>query len=656
MFIRLFARLFPAAPVARFRLGVEPLEDRLTPNNRFVVPYGVTADGVTNFHSLAAALTTFDTSTSTGIGNGSVIEVEPFSIPGVITNANLAAMNATNVTVRGAAGFAPSELPVITDGDDINVTAADTGLTLQNLNLRLDYQLEFYTNGSIRGCSVLVGATGHNGILFSGTTAAVLQGNTIADTGGMPSTLVLIDTGMNSADLIDGNTIISTSRTSTLLNLSTQYSGVISDVVSNNTLIRADAQGSIAEAPMAIFYQAPGVTIRNNTFKDAGAFNTALVIYYTTGVQVLDNVFALNYAANSAGAALDIEGQAGNGASGTVRGNSFSTGPNGRAINLAVNEATTFDVKVERNTFLENKVGVNVTATAVTAAVGHIDLGGGALGSAGGNNFRGFRTAATSTSGAVVLNSGTYNTSAQTLSAQGDLFGVADPEAVIWDKADGFYPADVLPTGNLTANGAFVQALYTRYLHRVGNVSNANDAGAWVNAMANGLPAATVANGIIRSPEALGYAVDDLYRTILGRDADAYGRQYHVNLLANGWTVEQVQMGLYGGAEYAVRLVSNNAYVTSLFTTLLDRVPSAADLNAWLNLLPTLGRGGVAAGFINSIEYRNRVVKGLFFDLLKRTTATAPSAPDIAAWVNTGQDVLNLRTSFAASAEFYVVG
>ena len=652
MLTRLLSRLFPAAPVARSRFGVEPLEDRLTPNNRFVVPLTVTADNVTNFHSLAAALTT------SGLTSGNVVEIEPASTPGDITNANVAAINAQNVTIRGAAGFAPSELPVVRTADAITVTWAANELTLQNLNLRLDYLLKFTANVAVRNSYIVVGATGNNGIDCYFTNHVDLRGNTIVDTGSTASRyLVGVDPYSTSINTIQGNTIVSSSASTTLLS----YGGnpeFAYDVVSNNTFVRSVPFGSAGGPKMVSFAHGSWVTIRNNTFRDDRAENAALHIDGAVNAYVSDNVFALNYPAFSpGGAALELSGTAANGVLATIQGNSFATGPYGRAIDLAVNDATTFDVKLERNTFLENSAGVHITASSAAAAVSHIDLGGGGQGSLGGNNFRGFPGRASGTSvGAIIVDGGGINLSAQTVLAQGNLFGVADPETVIYDRADSGTQADVLATNAPTGNAAFVQALYARYLHRVGTLANPNDAGAWVNFMAAGGTQAQVANGIIRSQEALGYVVDDLYRTILGRDADDEGRSHHVNLLANGWTVEQVQMGLYGGAEYAVRFPGNAAYVANLFYTLLDRVPSAADLNAWLNLLPSLGRGGVAAGFINSVEYRNRVVKGLFFDMLKRTTGTAPTAQQVTSWVNTGLDVQSLRIAFAGTLEYYIYG
>src|SRR5262249_27000945 len=149
-------------------------------------------------------------------------------------------------------------------------------------------------------------------------------------------------------------------------------------------------------------------------------------------------------------------------------------------------------------------------------------LGGGPLGSAGGNNFRTFKSAAASNAGAIVV---AANTSAEgTLQAQNNLFGTADPETAVFDSADDATAANVVTTGAPTGNAAFVQALFLKFLHRVGNLASPSDAGGLVAALNGGTPVSAVAAAIVRSPEALGLVVDGLYRNILGRDADAAGR------------------------------------------------------------------------------------------------------------------------------------
>src|SRR5439155_3995641 len=94
---------------------------------------------------------------------------------------------------------------------------------------------------------------------------------------------------------------------------------------------------------------------------------------------------------------------------------------------------STLNVKVEGNDFHFNQVGVDVPPGPGSGSVAGIDLGGGTLGSKGGNNFRSFSAAATTTSGAIVVSAPLV---AGTISAQKNIFSVANPETVIFDQND----------------------------------------------------------------------------------------------------------------------------------------------------------------------------------------------------------------------------
>jgi hypothetical protein len=109
----------------------------------------------------------------------------------------------------------------------------------------------------------------------------------------------------------------------------------------------------------------------------------------------------------------------------TISNNAFHT--NGQADGLILVGGPTLQALVQGNSFTSNKVGVRVTGDGTTA--GTVDLGGGSLGSTGGNDFSTF-TAATANSFAV----GLFGVSASyTLHAQSNVWGVSDPTTVIAD-------------------------------------------------------------------------------------------------------------------------------------------------------------------------------------------------------------------------------
>ena len=218
----------------------------------------------------------------------------------------------------------------------------------------------------------------------------------------------------------------------------------------------------------------------------------------------------------------------------------------------------------------------------------------------------------------------------------------------------------------LTGNAAFVQTLYFDFLKRLGDVSNPNDAGSWVNALNAGiLTPQAVANDIARSPEALGILVDGLYVKILNRPSDPTGRAAFVAFLQHGGTVEQAIVIMVTSPEYTALTGGTDAgFIQSLYNQLLGRTPSPAELAAWLSALPSLGRVGVANAFVHSSEFRGDVVQelygftyapvqsvaSLFVNLLHRTSA--PAAAEINGWVNSGLDILTVDIAIAGSVEF----
>jgi hypothetical protein len=211
--------------------------------------------------------------------------------------------------------------------------------------------------------------------------------------------------------------------------------------------------------------------------------------------------------------------------------------------------------------------------------------------------------------------------------------------------------------GNIDPNFAFVQALYNDFLGRNGSQG---ELATWVNVLPS-LGQAGVATGVIRSPEGLTHEVDGLYVRLLGRSAVGGEEQGWVSLLGGGATEEQVSAGILSSPEFAAHanaLVGGGNpdanFVQALYQLLLARTPGPAEANDWLSVLPTLGRAGVAAGFLASPEYRADVIAPLYSALLDR--ATAPSMAEVSGWVSSGLDFLRIELGFASSPEYFANG
>jgi hypothetical protein len=213
-----------------------------------------------------------------------------------------------------------------------------------------------------------------------------------------------------------------------------------------------------------------------------------------------------------------------------------------------------------------------------------------------------------------------------------------------------------------TANQRFVADLYVDLLHR------APDAGGlanWSAQLDRGASRAQVVQGIENSGEHLGLVVNGLYQTLLGRTADPGGLQNFVQFLQNGGTVEQVSLILVTSGEYASENASSSAFIQSLYTKVLGRIASQAEVSAWLGILPGLGRAVVANAFLGSYEFRSNAVEQMygflpapagsvatvFSDLLQRPVA--PSTAEINGWANSTLDLRTIETLFAGGGEFY---
>jgi hypothetical protein len=125
----------------------------------------------------------------------------------------------------------------------------------------------------------------------------------------------------------------------------------------------------------------------------------------------------------------------------TVAGNTIDTG--GKRIGLLIDTAgqpNDLAVKVEGNDFRNNAVGVSIWGN--TISPGTIDLGGGALGSMGQNDFRGF-TAATAAQGRFAI--ALHMTNAQAVvAAKLNLWSESNLGAVIKDGTDNVAHAEAV--------------------------------------------------------------------------------------------------------------------------------------------------------------------------------------------------------------------
>jgi hypothetical protein len=481
-------------------------------------------------------------------------------------------------------------------------------------------------------------------VVASPVNHMVIQGNEIFSS--VTEFLIDISASTGSQNIIAGNSITSTSDG---IDIEYEGSGVTSDVVRDNVMV-ADTGFDVTGIRVGAGIN--GLTIEGNTITDPPRLNgeASTGVAAAAGVlnlTIMDNTFDFGDQAHNT--AIVIGGGAeGVNTSASIIGNTITV--KGVGILLAPLATGAFDIRIQTNDFLAATPGVEVRIIDGGASLAGIDLGGGAQGSVGANNFRFDNVAATSTNnlagsnsvGAIVIGGGTG-----AVSAQNNIFGSIGPAASVWDNSDDPSLPQVVTTGNPTGNAAFVQALFVRFLHRAANLTNQADGGFFVTQLNNGVSAASVVNAIVRSAEAFDFVVDDLYEMILNRDADAAGETNFVNQLTSGATLESVEAFFYASPEYLNRFSGDRAFVVSLYATVLNRTAADSEYQSWINQIPTIGRAGVASAILNSSEARGNAAASLYPSLLKRTASTA----EIASWANSGLDELSIQTDIAASSE-----
>jgi len=206
-----------------------------------------------------------------------------------------------------------------------------------------------------------------------------------------------------------------------------------------------------------------------------------------------------------------------------------------------------------------------------------------------------------------------------------------------------------------SSSAAFIEEMYEE---RLGRLASQSELSSWMKVLeASGQQA--VAVGIEDSLEARTNLVKNLYLHYLGRAAVNGEEQGWVRLLMNGETEEQVIAGLLSSSEFYARaqtMVSSGTpdqrFVQALYLVVLNRSATSAEVSFWVGRLPTLGRFGVALGFLESAEFRDAVITAYYVELLQRP----PDSLGLAAWQGSGKGLGQIRLNFEESAEFFANG
>jgi hypothetical protein len=562
----------------RAQLLVEGLETRLVPASLFVVPFSQVAD-TTHLHSLAAAIA------AAASASGGTVTIEPGASPDSTQPVNVPSSQ-TGLTIQGDPNVPASILP------EEQLTVDGATITLANLNL-----------GSLS-----------------------LNSDSTGDTVSKCLIVSLSEFARNSSftqNTITGSAVV---QPAGLL-----FSAIGSVLIANNTF-------SSVAGPLLQITKCTGVTVTGNTFS-GGARDTSLIVVTDAGSSRGTITIANNTITTAANGDLGINITQDTSGIAFVKvlNNTINTNNvgGGMALTTAIGDANHFNVLVQGNDFQNDPFGVVINGDGT--AVGNVDLGGGPLGSLGGNNFRGLVPLTAGGNPAIeIVNGG----NASVPIAQNIFTSGVSPSSLLVGH---FSFVDQ----TLSDPRAFLQTLYNNLLGRTGSLAELDS---WVQVLSTQGQAA-VTNAILHSSEALGRIVDSYYLRFLGRQSDAAGRAGWISFFQTGGTEEQIETFFLTSPEYISHI--NTDFVQSLYLNILGRPGSPAELAQWNNnIVNAGGLSGIANAFTHSPENRLNTLRSDFQMFLHRT----PSDTELMPLVNLSLDLLSLEGLVLSSQEFFMNG
>lgn len=183
-------------------------------------------------------------------------------------------------------------------------------------------------------------------------------------------------------------------------------------------------------------------------------------------------------------------------------------------------------------------------------------------------------------------------------------------------------PGEPIPEGAQAALAAASVALR-------GHPPEGTEATGWLLALVYGAPLEDVARHRLALDEGRADGVaTDLYQDTLGRAPDPAGLAYWSERLLADEPIFRLEAGFYASAEHDARSGATDvAYVEHLYTGILGRSADAAGRDHWVGRLAAgVRRSFVALQFLNTPEVRGTKADALFRILLDRPATLAERA------------------------------
>jgi hypothetical protein len=212
----------------------------------------------------------------------------------------------------------------------------------------------------------------------------------------------------------------------------------------------------------------------------------------------------------------------------------------------------------------------------------------------------------------------------------------------------------------LSAGERAVQALFLDALGRVGTRADLDQWASQLPAGATSLTQAVVSE-IENSSEARDHLVRSWYLSYLGRPALNGEELPFVQFLSSGQSEEQVLSMLLGVGEFYTRAqalfpsgTADERFVQVLLLDLFNRTGTPDEVNQYVNLLPQVGRSGLAQVLLGSQEFRTIQFEGYYNALLHRPVTSADTL--LNSLLASGMDILSARLIFETSPEYFTNG
>jgi Domain of unknown function (DUF4214) len=203
----------------------------------------------------------------------------------------------------------------------------------------------------------------------------------------------------------------------------------------------------------------------------------------------------------------------------------------------------------------------------------------------------------------------------------------------------------------VTANQRFVAQAY---LNLVGRAPDSSELAGLDDFLGTGGTRTQAAESLLGGAEYRAALARSAYETYLQRPAAATEVAFAVSMLGAGATDEQLDASLIGSAEYlATRGGGTTAgFLDALYLDVLDRPIDPAAAVALTQALAVKTRAAVALDVLNSVEARERFVRGVYEHFLHRSADAAEVQAFVGVLQNGGTDE-DVIAMVAGSAEYF---